>query len=92
MRRLVLLAALLVSPVVVADLVISEEDVCRGLKPGAACRASLSEGVCTQSTCTRNDYSEGVPPKQKVVECLKCVPRSATPDAGARPPKKTKTR
>lgn len=90
MNRLVLLFSLASATVARADLVISQESVCRDLKPGAACRGDFGEGVCTSSTCTRNDYSEGVPPKLKVVECLKCLPKAAPPDAGSAPVKKKK--
>ena len=34
-------------------------------------------GTCETSTCTRNDYSQGIPPRPVTVECLKCAPTSA---------------
>lgn len=90
MNRLLLAAALALAPAVLADLVVPQESACRELKAGAACRGEFGEGVCTASTCTRNDYSEGVPPKQKVVDCLKCLPRPERPDGGTPAPKPKK--
>lgn len=87
MKRLLFVALFLLSSVAFADLVSSTEAECRDKKAGEACRAKLSTGVCTPSKCSRNDYSEGVPPKQKVVDCLKCL--EATTDAGVmKQPKK----
>ncbi|MBM4779707.1 MAG: hypothetical protein GQE15_18540 [Archangiaceae bacterium] len=89
MKRLLLVATLALSSVALADLVSDTESACRDKKAGDACRASLSAGVCTASKCSRNDYSEGIPPKQKVVDCLKCL--EATTDGGVatKKPKKT---
>ena len=88
MKRLVLLGVLAVSSVAFADLVSDREAECRDKKAGDACRASLSAGVCTASKCSRNDYSEGIPPKQKLVDCLKCVEASSDAGVGGKKPKK----
>lgn len=87
MKRLLFVALFSLSSVAVADVILDIESGCRDKKAGEACRAKLSAGVCTPSKCSRNDYSEGVPPKQKVVDCLKCL--EATTDAGVmKQPKK----
>lgn len=80
MKRLLFVAALAVSSAALADLVTSTEAECREKKAQDPCRASLGAGVCTPSKCSRNDYSDGVPPKQKLVDCLKCLEPAA--DAG----------
>ncbi|MBL8920409.1 MAG: hypothetical protein JNJ54_16215 [Myxococcaceae bacterium] len=81
MSRLLLTLAVVFAPVALADLIPPSEAECRQKKAGDACRADLGEGVCTAAKCSRNDYSEGPPPKQKVVDCLKCLPPAAA-DAG----------
>jgi hypothetical protein len=86
MHRLVLLLTLAAVPAV-ADIISPVEAECRDKKAGEACRASLGPGVCVPARCTRNDYSEGPPPKQKVVDCLKCA-EPAPADAGAGVPLK----
>ncbi len=82
MIRIMLAAALAVTTAAYADLVVSDEYVCNELKAGAACSGAHGEGTCQQTTCGRNDYSGGIPPKRKSVPCLKCLPASAK-DAGA---------
>ena len=86
MKRLLLVAVLTLSSAAFADLISDTESECRGKKAGDACRASLSAGVCSASKCSRNDYSEGIPPKEKIVDCLKCL-EPAT-DAGVGKKKK----
>lgn len=87
MKRLLFVALFSLSSVAVADVILDIESGCRDKKAGDACRARLSAGVCTASKCSRNDYSEGIPPKQKSVDCLKCL--EATTDAGVtKQPKK----
>lgn len=87
MKRLLFVALFSLSSAAFSDLIVDSEATCRDKKAGDACRASLAAGVCTASKCSRNDYSEGIPPKQKVVDCLKCV--EATTDAGvSKQPKK----
>ncbi|MCA2978305.1 MAG: hypothetical protein INH41_10465 [Myxococcaceae bacterium] len=81
MRRLLLLGAALASTAALGDIISPIEAACRGKKAGEACRAEFGQGVCGPAKCTRNDYSEGPPPKRKEVECLTCEARA--PDAGA---------
>lgn len=85
--RIVALAMALTSALAWADLIIPPEAACTNQKEGSACRAEFSEGVCTKAKCTRSDYSDGPPPKPKVVDCLKCV---APADAGTPPTRKKK--
>lgn len=84
MARLLALLLCAASAVALADLVAPIEDACRGKSAGAACRAELGQGTCTPATCERYDYSEGPPPKVKLVDCLKCTAPSKAVDAGAR--------
>ncbi|MBL8937190.1 MAG: hypothetical protein JNM69_21705 [Archangium sp.] len=88
MKRLLLAASLALSSVAFADLVSDTESECRDKKAGDACRASLSAGVCTASKCSRNDYSEGIPPKQKLVDCLKCLEAATDAGVSTKKPKK----
>jgi hypothetical protein len=90
MRRLLPLWLLLASPAL-ADIISPIEAECRNKKAGDACRAELGQGVCAPAKCTRNDYSEGPPPKQEVVDCLKCADPAPAPDAGAPVPLKKQT-
>jgi len=57
-----------------ADVISDEEAECRSKKAGDACTVRGEAGTCATSSCARNDYSEGVPPKTKQVECLICEP------------------
>lgn len=59
-----------------ADIISDEESQCRSAEAGAACDIGGTPGICAKSTCSRNDYSDGPPPKQKSVECLICTPAS----------------
>lgn len=86
MPRLVLVCALTFGAIASADVIIGPEAECREKKAGDACRADNGPGVCTDAKCSRNDYSGGIPPKQKVVDCLKCL--EAKTDAGVSPSKK----
>jgi len=67
-----------------ADVIRPAEAECKEKKKGDACRAGDGAGVCEESTCSRKDYSGGVPPKTKAVPCLKCVAKAGAPDAGRR--------
>lgn len=88
MHRLAALLLTLATATTFADIVAPAEAECRSKKAGDVCRAEFGQGVCAPAKCTRNDYSEGPPPKQKVVDCLKCEAPAA--DAGApRPLEKT---
>jgi hypothetical protein len=57
-----------------ADIISDEESECRDKTAGDACSLEGKAGLCAKSTCSRNDYSDGPPPKQKQVECMVCQP------------------
>ena len=64
-----------------ADIPPKDSQGCRTAKVGAKCKTDDQKpGSCVKSTCSRNDYSEGPPPKIVTVECLVCA---APADAGA---------
>ncbi|MCR9164259.1 MAG: MYXO-CTERM sorting domain-containing protein [Nannocystaceae bacterium] len=72
--------------VVLADVISDEEGQCRSKKEGDVCEIGDEKGVCAKSSCARNDYSEGVPPKTKQVECLICdVTKTPQPTAEQAP-------
>lgn len=57
-----------------ADIPPADSTGCNGKQVGDACvRDDKSAGTCTQSTCSRNDYSNGPPPTQVSYACLKCM-------------------
>lgn len=62
-----------------ADAISNEEAQCRSQDEGDPCKVREETGTCQKSTCSRNDYSEGVPPKIKQVECMVCKPGAAPP-------------
>lgn len=63
---------------------------CQGKAPGAACqRDDGSAGTCAKATCTRNDYSEGPPPKSVEYECVRCEAGAAVAAPPAEAPKKS---
>lgn len=66
--------------VAMADIISDEEAQCGSEKVGEACTIAGEAGTCQKSTCSRNDYSEGVPPKTKQVECMVCKPGAAPPE------------
>lgn len=71
-----------------ADIPPSDTSGCSGKTEGAACeKDDRSAGVCVKSTCGRNDYSNGPPPRRVSYECLKCG--TATAAAPAEAPKKS---
>jgi hypothetical protein len=46
---------------------------CRDKTAGAACKKDDgSDGSCVTAKCSRNDYSNGVPPTSVEYDCLKC--------------------
>ncbi len=63
-----------------ADIISDEEANCRSQEVGEACTIGGEAGTCQKSTCARNDYSEGVPPKTKQVECMVCKAGAAAPE------------
>lgn len=80
--------ASLVTTVAWADVIDPTEDACGGKQAGDACDLEGGKGVCRAQTCGRLDYSDGVPPKTKNYECLRCEDAGAptpTPDGEAAP-------
>ena len=63
-----------------ADVISDEEAECREKTAGDRCRVRGAIGRCAPSSCTRNDYSDGVPPTQKQMECLMCEPGATKAD------------
>jgi hypothetical protein len=73
-----------------ADLAPRDVSSCRDREKGAACRTDEGEpGVCEPASCSRNDYSQGVPPRHVSYECLKCrkqgLPEAPSPAPAAAP-------
>lgn len=76
-----------------ADLPPPNGSQCAEKVVGAPCtRDDGTRGLCRTSTCSRHDYSHGIPPRVVSEPCLKCEPATAdaglpgrTPDAGTRP-------
>ena len=72
MKRLALSLMLLSFPAL-ADIPPADSVGCREKTAGAACkRDDQSEGTCVTATCSKNDYSGGIPPKTVSYDCLKC--------------------
>ena len=56
-----------------ADLPPPEDvQVCDSKKAGDACEAEGASGTCVTESCSRLDYSGGVPPKSVSYDCLRC--------------------
>src|SRR5258705_7085122 len=68
-----------------ADVVSPAAAACNGKSAGDACDKG---GSCKKSTCSKLDYSQGVPPRSKTYECLVCfLPApGATAAKAAEPP------
>jgi hypothetical protein len=80
MSRAFLFAGLTVGSLALADVAPPDLSGCQGRDAGAACqRDDGSAGTCTRQTCTRNDYSEGPPPKVVEYECLQCKATGPVP-------------
>ena len=78
-------SVVLVSSSASADLIDPREDACRGKSESDACKADGGDdGHCAKSTCSKNDYSEGTPPKSVEYDCLLCKP-GAPPEATPAP-------
>ncbi len=72
MNRLIVVVVMLASAAF-ADVPPADSTGCREKKVSDACkRDDGSDGSCLASTCSRNDYSGGIPPKSVQFECLKC--------------------
>ena len=56
-----------------------ENIVCSSNKAGEACEVQGVAGTCVADTCSRLDYSQGVPPRSVLRDCMRC-------QAGAPPP------
>lgn len=46
--------------------------VCGSNRAGEACEVNGAAGTCVADTCTRLDYSQGVPPREVQRECMRC--------------------
>jgi MYXO-CTERM domain-containing protein len=62
-----------------ADVISDEEAECDGKTDGDSCSLDGKAGSCAKSSCGKNDYSDGVPPKHVQVDCLVCVPAKDDP-------------
>jgi MYXO-CTERM domain-containing protein len=62
-----------------ADVISPEVAACNGLDAGAPC----ANGTCRASTCSKLDYSSGVPPKSVSYACVECVTGGSTGGASA---------
>jgi hypothetical protein len=68
-----LLIPVLAATVAFADVPPANSTGCSNKKAGEACQTDEKKaGGCKASTCSRNDYSQGVPPKSVDYECLVC--------------------
>ena len=67
------LVCVLVASAAWADVPPSDSSGCRDKTEGASCaRDDGTPGSCGKATCSKNDYSNGVPPKSVTYDCLKC--------------------
>jgi uncharacterized protein (TIGR03382 family) len=74
-----LAAALLLSSTAWADIAPPNLSGCRDKEAGATCETDdARSGICQKSTCSRNDYSNGPPPKVVDYECLQCAPANTS--------------
>lgn len=49
-----------------------ENIVCSSNKVGEACEVHGVAGTCVADTCSRLDYSQGVPPRSVLRDCMRC--------------------
>lgn len=49
-----------------------ENIVCSSNKAGEACEVQGVAGTCVADTCSRLDYSQGVPPRSVLRDCMRC--------------------
>lgn len=71
--RAALISCLVALPAL-ADLAPVNTFQCAGLSAGTACTTDDGQpGTCMPQQSSRNDYSEGVPPKVVSVEVMTCV-------------------
>ncbi|XXF76316.1 hypothetical protein P2318_25105 [Myxococcaceae bacterium GXIMD 01537] len=84
MKKLLLTAVLTLASTSLADIAPPDSEPCINAKVGAACtKDDGAPGTCQEAKCTRNDYSQGVPPRAVEYDCLKCAAAQATPDAAS---------
>jgi hypothetical protein len=87
-RSLVFVAAagLLFAGSARADLPPPEDvEVCSTRKVGDACEAEGESGKCVTHSCSRLDYSGGVPPESVTYDCLRCDTSGAAASPGPKP-------
>ena len=83
MKRLAAAASLLAC-LAWADIPPRNTETCRSAKAGDNCKTDGQKaGTCVKQMCSRNDYSDGPPPKQVVYGCLVCRPLGS--DGGPQP-------
>jgi hypothetical protein len=90
LARLMVLAVSAAAALAWADVPPRDSIGCREKALGDACkRDDGSTGTCVKDTCTRNDYSNGPPPKQVPYDCLRCAAEAvpSAPPAEAAPKK-----
>jgi MYXO-CTERM domain-containing protein len=81
-KRLLLVAALTLASSARADVPPPNMEGCYSQEPGAKCKTdSGGDGTCQKQTCSRLDYSKGVPPGSIDYDCLLCIAGPATPPA-----------
>ena len=73
-----------------ADVIDPNAEACGSKNEGDACKVDGEDGSCVPSTCFRNDYSDGTPPKSVSYDCLMCkqgapeaTPEKAAPEEAA---------
>ena len=80
MTRFALWVVMLSAAVVWADIPPSDVSGCNDKKVGDSCkRDDGSSGTCAKETCSRNDYSNGPPPKSVQYECVRCSASGSAP-------------
>jgi hypothetical protein len=78
MKRFLLVAVLAVASSTWADVLPPNLLGCQSRQAGASCKMESGEaGTCQPSTCSRNDYSNGIPPSVVDYECLLCTASAA---------------
>ncbi|HEX8437138.1 hypothetical protein, partial [Archangium sp.] len=84
-KRLLLLAALSLASSALADVPPPNMEGCYNQEAGAKCKTDNgADGTCQKKTCSRLDYSNGVPPGSIDYDCLLCAasgPGPSTPPA-----------
>ena len=77
---------LLCSVASLADIPPPDTSSCRDKAVKQSCVTdSRKQGTCEKSSCSRRDYSSGMPPKSVSYECLRCVEAGAREAAQPRP-------